>query len=83
MIYEYGRDKQKWFEKVSINSIRKRIPSDFRELFPSETNEKYDVLRVYPSGVPNGTANPRIIGMIKHSVFYIFFLDWDGKLYNH
>ena len=83
MIYEYGRHKQKWFEKVSINSIRKRIPSDFRELFPSETNEKYDVLRVYPSGVPNGTANPRIIGMIKHSVFYIFFLDWDGKLYNH
>ena len=53
------------------------------EIFPSQTNEKYDVLRIYPKGTPKGTANPRIIGMVKHSVFYVLFLDWDGKLYEH
>lgn len=83
MIYEYGQDKSKWFENIEIKQINKQIPSDFREVFPTETNEYYSVMRVYPAGTPNGTANPRIIGMIKHTVFYIFYLDWDGKLYSH
>lgn len=83
MVYKFGNDKSKWFEPLPINQIRKDIPSKFREDFPTETNEKYSVMRVYPSGTPNGTANPRIIGMIKHNIFYAFFLDWDGKLYSH
>ena len=83
MVFKHGRNKDKWFEKLPISSIRKNIPEKFREEFYSETNEEYSVMRVFPAGTPNGTANPRIIGMIKHSVFYVFFLDWDGKLYNH
>ena len=83
LLFEHQGDKSNWFENIPIKQINKQIPQKFRELFPSETNEKYSVMRVYPSGTPNGTANPRIIGMIKHTVFYIFFLDWDGKLYKH
>lgn len=83
MIFKFGKDKDKWFEKIPFDSIKMKIPSEFRRNFPSETNEEYSVLRVYPAGSPNGTANPRIIGMIKHSVFYIFFLDWKGELYKH
>lgn len=83
MVFEYGKDKNKWFEKIPFNQIKKDIPSKFREIFPTETNEEYSVMRVYTAGTPHGTANPRIIGMIKHTVFYIFYLDWDGKLYKH
>lgn len=83
LMFEYQTDKARWFENISIDKIKKEIPSKFREVFPSQTNEEYSVMRVYPAGTPNGTANPRIIGMIKHTVFYIFFLDWDGTLYNH
>lgn len=83
MTFKFGRDKDKWFETLPFNEIKKEIPREFRENFPSETNEGYDVFRVYPAGTPNGTANPRIIGMIKHSIFYVFFLDWKGELYNH
>ena len=83
MVYEYGQDKNKWFENIEVKQIKKQIPSNFREVFPTETNECYSVMRVYPAGKPNGTSNPRIIGMIKHTIFYIFFLDWDGKLYSH
>lgn len=83
MMFKFGKDKDKWFEFLPFNSVRKEIPQSFRDNFPSETNETYSVFRVYPYGSPNGTANPRIIGMIKHSVFYIFFLDWKGELYKH
>ena len=83
MMYKFGKDKDKWFEQLPFNKIRKGVPQEFRNNFPSETNEGYSVFRVYPSGSPNGTANPRIIGMIKHSVFYVFFLDWKGELYKH
>lgn len=83
MFYTYCTKKQRWFELIPTSQINKKIPNSFREIFPTETNEKFAVMRVYPSGSPNGTANPRIIGMIKHTVFYIFFLDWKGELYNH
>lgn len=83
MIMKVGKDKSKWFETIELNQIKKEIPSDFRKVFPSQTNEKYDVIRVYPFGTPEGSSNPRIIGMIKHSVFYVLYLDWNGKLYKH
>mgnify|MGYP001862897806 CR=1 FL=1 len=83
MIFEFGRNKDKWFEKIPFNQIKKEIPSKFREIFPTETNEEYWVIRVYPAGTPAGTANPRIIGIVRNTIFYIFYLDWDGKLYSH
>lgn len=83
MVHNYGSDKARWFEDINITQIRKSVPSKFRDDFPTETNEKYSVMRVYSAGTPSGTANPRIIGMIKHTTFYVFFLDWEGKLYNH
>lgn len=83
MVHKFGSDKSKWFESFQIKELRKQIPEKFREDFPTETNEKYSVMRVYPSGVPAGSANPRIIGMLKYNIFYVFFLDWEGKLYSH
>lgn len=83
MQIEFSGNKGTFFEAIPTNLIKKDIPTKFRDFFPSETNEVFNVLRVYPSGRPSGSANPRIIGMIKHHVFYIFYLDWDGKLYKH
>lgn len=83
MIYKFGKDKDKFFEKIPIKQIKKQVPLEFRKYFPTETNEVYHIMRVYPCGAEKGTANPRIIGMIKHTIFYIFFLDWEGKLYDH
>ncbi len=83
MVFKYGKDKSKWFENIPLSKIKKNVPSKFREEFCSVTNETYAVMRVFPSGTPNGTSNPRIIGMIKNTIFYIFFLDWKGELYNH
>lgn len=82
---KHSGDKKAFFETVDVKkiSIKKQIPPAFREFFPVETNEKYDILRVYSSGTPNGTANPRLIGMIKNTVFYVFFIDWEGKIYSH
>ena len=71
------------FEPIPISEIKKEIPTKFREIFPTETNEHYEVLRVFPSGTPNGVANPRLIGMIKNTIFYIFYVDWEGILYKH
>lgn len=85
--YKYSGNKQVFFETIPTNKIKwkhkKEIPKKFREQFPIETNEKFDILRVYPAGTPTGTSNPRIIGMIKNHIFYIFFIDWKGILYNH
>ena len=83
MTYLYRGDKSKWFEQIPLNQIRKEVPSKFREIFPTESNEEYWIMRVYPAGTPKETANPRIIGMVKHTIFYIFYLDWEGKLYSH
>lgn len=83
MIFQYSSDKKKWFEPIPIDKLDLKIPADFREEFPTETNEKFSILRIFPAGTPPGTANPRIIGMIKHTVFYIFYLDWKGDLYDH
>ena len=83
MVFRYGKDKSKWFEKLSVDTISKDIPENFKEIFPSDTYSQYYVMRVYPSGKPKGSANPRIIGMMKDNTFYDFYLDWEGKLYDH
>lgn len=85
MIFRYQGDKQSFIEDIPVKelNIRKDIPNGFREIFPAMTNEKYSIFRLYPSGTPNGTANPRVIGMIKNTIFYIFYIDWKGELYKH
>lgn len=83
MVFKNGRDKSKWFENLPIDSIPKEIPYKFKEIFPSDTYSQYSVMRIYPSGRPKGSANPRVIGMLKDATFYVFYLDWEGKLYNH
>lgn len=85
MLFKYQGNKKTFIEEVPINKIdiRKEIPSNFRDSYPAETNEKYSIFRIYPAGTPKGSANPRIIGMIKNTIFYIFFIDWAGDLYNH
>ena len=83
MKYKFQGNKTNFIEQIPINMINKQIPNEFRELYPAQTNEKYDVFRIYSAGTPPGTANPRIIGMIKNTIFYIFFIDWKGNLYSH
>lgn len=83
MRYKYVGNKASFIEQIPTNVINRQIPNEFRELYPVQTNEKYDVFRIYPAGTPAGSANPRIIGMIKNTIFYIFFIDWKGDLYNH
>lgn len=65
MIYKFQGKKQQFIEDISIEKININIPSQFREIYPIQTNEKISIFRIYPSGSPNGSANPRIIGMIK------------------
>ena len=83
MLYKYQGNKQSFIENIPLTTIKKQIPEEFRELYPYQTNEHYSVFRIYPAGVPPGSANPRVIGMIKNTIFYIFFIDWKGDLYKH
>lgn len=82
MMSQYQSDKKQFFEIVSVKDlgIKKEIPKKFREVFPQETNEKFAIFRVYPN---NNPKNARIIGMLKNTIFYIFYLDWNGELYKH
>lgn len=85
MVFKYQGDKKNFIEDIPVNKIdiKKEIPSEFRDSYPAKTNEKYSIFRVYPAGKPKSSANPRIIGMIKNTIFYIFYIDWDGDLYSH
>ena len=83
MIYKYQGNKKTFIEDIATNKIKINIPDKFRENNPIETNEKFSIFRIYSSGVPKGTANPRIIGMIKNTIFYIFYIDWKGTMYEH
>lgn len=83
MIYKYQGNKKTFIEEISIEKISIKIPSKFRDENPVKTNEKISIFRIYPAGSPSGSANPRVIGMIKNTIFYIFYIDWKGNLYNH
>lgn len=83
MMIKYKGNKKVFIELISTDKLDITIPAEFRALYPTETNEKYGIFRIYSAGTPNGTANPRIIGMIKNTIFYIFFIDWKGNMYNH
>lgn len=83
MLYQYQGNKKSFIENIPIALLNKQIPTGFRDLYPPQTNEQFAVFRIYPAGVPSGSANPRVIGMIKNTIFYIFFIDWKGNLYKH
>ena len=85
MIIKYQGNKRNFIEEIPVKDLKLKggIPQKFREIYPTETNEKYSIFRIYPAGTPSGTANPRIIGMIKNTIFYVFYIDWIGNLYKH
>ena len=66
------------FENVKVN-IKKEINPDF---FDGNRNfdGKFTILRLYPN---NNPTPGRIIGKLINKVFYIFFIDTKGRLYNH
>lgn len=83
MIYKFQGNKKTFIEDISVDKINISIPSKFRDDFPIQTNEKISIFRIYPAGKPNGTANPRVIGMIRQTIFYVFYIDWKGIMYSH
>ena len=66
------------FENVKVN-IKKEINPDF---FDGNRNfdGKFTILRLYPN---NNPTPGRIIVKLINKVFYIFFIDAKGRLYNH
>ena len=74
LVSEHKGDKERFFELIGVDKIRwvkepKAIPIEFRKIHPTETNEKFAIMRVYPK---RGPKNARLIGMIKRSIFYVF-----------
>ena len=70
--------KYKGFEDIRVK-INKKIPSKFTEEI-QEFDGKYTVMRLYKNNEP---TPGRIIGKMINKVFYIFFIDVKGTLYDH
>ena len=71
-------DKYKGIEEERLK-INKEIPMRFEkdiEVFDG----KYTIMRLYKNNEP---TPGRIIGKAVNRVFYIFYIDSRGKLYNH
>ena len=83
MLYKYQGNKKTFIEDISIDKININVPKKFRDENHVQTNEKIKIFRIYPAGRPNGSANPRVIGMIRNTIFYVFYIDWKGIMYNH
>lgn len=61
--------------------ISLETPPAFLERFPIERfNNKYGIIRLYPN---NNPVNARLIGVFVNKIFYIFYIDINGELYNH
>ena len=71
--------KDKGFENISLN-IRKSIDPSFFESENRTFDGKYTIIRLYPN---NNPLPSRIIGKMLNKIFYVFFIDIDGKLYKH
>lgn len=77
------RPKEKGLEILDKNKLhlRKEYPESFIKRFPASTfNNKVSIFRLYPNDNP---ILGRIIGAIIKNVFYVFFIDIGGNLYNH
>lgn len=69
------------FEDKDKLKIKKEIPKKFEERFsPKDYNNKLAIMRLYTN---NNPIVARIIGTIIKNVFYIFFIDIGGNLYQH
>ena len=71
-------DKKKGFENIKLD-IKKQIKPEFyggHRYFDG----KYTIIRIYPN---NNPTKGRIIGKMINKIFYIFFVDVKGNLYEH
>ncbi len=70
--------KEIGFENIKVD-IKKEIDPNFcagHRTFDG----KYTIIRLYPN---NNSVKGRIIGKLINKVFYIFFIDVNGVLYEH
>lgn len=75
-----NRDKKLGFEIEEVN-VSKKIPKKFSERFNiKEYNNKLAIMRLYTNDNP---ILARVIGVLINKIFYIFFIDIGGNLYNH
>ena len=73
------------FESIPLKSFSKikmtepvGIDSDYKfEIFDRKLSNKRDVFRI------KNTQTGRMIGKIYRTTFYVFYLDFEGKAYNH
>lgn len=66
------------FENVKLD-ISKKIDSNFFDGH-RQFDGKYTIIRLYTN---NNPAPGRIIGKMINKIFYIFFIDTKGELYDH
>lgn len=74
-----NRDKKLGFEIEDIK-INKDISNEFYKNTTRKIPSKYAIFRLNPNDNPKFV---RVIGKVVNKVFYIFFIDIGGKLYNH
>lgn len=78
-----NRDKKIGLEFEDYDKLRltKKIPDKFLSRFDRKSfNNKVAIFRLYTN---NNPILARIIGVIIKNIFYIFFIDIGGNLYNH
>ena len=71
-------DKYKGFEEERVK-INKQLPDKFCEEI-TKFDGKYSIMRLYKNNVP---TPGRVIGKLINKVFYVFYIDTKGELYNH
>lgn len=71
-------DKYKGFEEERLQ-ILKEIPTNFSNEIEN-FDGKYSIMRLYKNNIP---TKGRIIGKLVNKVFYVFYIDVKGILYNH
>ena len=71
-------DKSIGFENVKVD-ISKEISPNFED-GNRRFDGKYTIMRLYTN---NNPTPGRIIGKLINHIFYIFYIDPKGKLYNH
>lgn len=70
--------KEIGFENVPLN-IKKEIHQNFSNQY-RKFDGKYTVIRLYTN---NNPLPSRIIGKMINKIFYVFFIDIKGDLYEH
>ena len=70
--------KEIGFENVKVN-IKKEISKNFED-GNRKFDGKYTIMRLYTN---NNPTPGRIIGKLINQIFYIFYIDPKGNLYNH